>query len=177
MASFPITATRDLVGVCNEGVARCSEIASCPITATPALVGVVFVRFDPRHQGTVYVGAYTGGIYRSMDSGATWHQVPGQPTTLPDGETLRPMRCALGPDGLLYVTYANSPGLSSIGNGAVYKLNTNNGTWTDITPPDTQINLWYGYCAVGVDAQRNGTVMVGTWNRWWPEDDFFRSTD
>jgi photosystem II stability/assembly factor-like uncharacterized protein len=154
-----------------------SQMASFPITATPDLVGVVFVRFDPRHQGTVYVGAYTGGIYRSTDSGATWQQVPGQPTTLPDGETLRPMRCALGPDGLLYVTYANSPGLSSIGNGAVYKLNTNNGTWTDITPPDTQINLWYGYCAVGVDAQRNGTVMVGTWNRWWPGDDFFRSTD
>jgi hypothetical protein len=154
-----------------------SQMASFPITATPDLVGVVFVRFDPRHQGTVYVGAYTGGIYRSTDSGATWQQVPGQPTTLPDGETLRPMRCALGPDGLLYVTYANSPALSSIGNGAVYKLNTNEGTWTNITPPDTQINLWYGYCAVGVDAQRNGTVMVGTWNRWWPGDDFFRSTD
>jgi len=154
-----------------------SQMASFPITATPDLVGVVFVRFDPRHQGTVYVGAYTGGIYRSTDSGATWQQVPGQPTTLPDGETLRPMRCALGPDGLLYVTYANSPGLSSIGNGAVYKLDTNEGTWTDITPPDTQTNLWYGYCAVGVDAQRKGTVMVGTWNRWWPEDDFFRSTD
>ena len=154
-----------------------SQMASFPITATPDLVGVVFVRFDPRHQGTVYVGAYTGGIYRSTDSGATWQQVPGQPTTLPDGETLRPMRCALGPDGLLYVTYANSPALSSIGNGAVYKLDTNEGTWTDITPPDTQTNLWYGYCAVGVDAQRKGTVMVGTWNRWWPEDDFFRSTD
>jgi len=46
-------------------------------------------------------------------------------------------------------------------------------TWTDITPPTRRINLWYGYCAVGVDAQRNGTVMVGTWNRWWPGDDFF----
>jgi hypothetical protein len=87
------------------------------------------------------------------------------------------MRCALGPDGLLYVTYANSAGLSSISNGAVYKLNTTNGTWTNITPPDTQTNLWYGYCAVGADAQRNGAVMVGTWNRWSPGDDFFRSTD
>lgn len=154
-----------------------SQMASFPITATPDLVGVVFVRFDPRHKGTVYVGAYTGGIYRSTDGGATWQQVPGQPTTLPDGETLRPMRCALGPDGLLYVTYSNSAGLSSIGNGAVYKLNTNDGTWTNITPPETQTNLWYGYCAVGVDARRNGTVMVGTWNRWWPGDDFFRSTD
>jgi len=154
-----------------------SQMASFPITATPDLVGLIFVRFDPRHSGTVYVGAYTGGIYRSTDDGVTWQQVPGQPTLLPDGETLRPMRSALGPDGLFYVTYANSAGMGAIGNGAVYKLNTNDGTWTNITPPDTPTNLWYGYVAVGVDARRNGTVMVGTWNRWSPGDDIFRSTD
>ena len=154
-----------------------SQMASFPITSSPDLVGVLFVRFDPRHAGTVYAGAYTGGIYRSTDSGATWRQVPGQPTTLPDGETLRPMRCALGPDGLLYVTYANSAGLSTIGNGAVYRFDTGTGVWTDITPPDTPSTLWYGYCAVSADSQRNATVVVGTWNRWYPGDDFFRSTD
>jgi len=87
------------------------------------------------------------------------------------------MRCALGPDGLLYITYANAPGLSAINNGAVYKLDTNSGIWTNITPPDTSANLWYGYCAVGADPQRNRTVVVGTWNRWSPGDDFYRSTD
>ncbi len=163
--------------VSEDNGATWSQMASFPVGASPDLVGVIFVRFDPRHNGTVYAGAYSGGIYRSIDDGVTWQAVPGQPTLLPDGETLRPMRSALGPDGLLYVTYANSAGLSAISNGAVYKLNTNDGTWTDITPPDTPANLWYGYCAVGVDARRNGTVMVGTWNRWSPGDDFFRSTD
>jgi len=154
-----------------------SQMASFPITSSPDLAGVIFVRFDPRHAGTVYAGAYTGGIYRSTDSGATWQQVPGQPTTLPDGETLRPMRCALGPDGLLYVTYANSAGMIAISNGAVYRFDTGTGVWTDITPPDTLSTLWYGYCAVSTDSQRNATVVVGTWNRWSPGDDFFRSTD
>src|SRR5271157_2814028 len=154
-----------------------NQMASFPITSSPDLAGVIFVRFDPRHAGTVYAGVYSGGIYRSTDSGVTWLRVPGQPTTLPDGETLRPMRCALGPDGLLYVTYANSAGMIAISNGAVYKFNTDTGVWTDITPPDNPSKLWYGYCAVSADAQREATVMVGTWNRGFPGDDFFRSTD
>ncbi len=154
-----------------------SQVTSFPVTSSADLVGVVFVLFDPRHNGTVYAGAYTGGLYQSTDGGATWQQVPAQPTLLPNGETLRPMRCALGPDGLLYVTYANAAGLATISNGAVYKFNTNDGSWTNITPPDTRTNLWYGYCAVATDARRNGTVMVGTWNRWSPGDDIHRSTD
>ncbi|MGA2897620.1 MAG: hypothetical protein ABSE27_08500 [Acidobacteriaceae bacterium] len=49
------------------------------------LVGVVFVKFDPRHSGTVYVGAYTGGIYRS-------------PTAAPPG-----IRCPANPPAFLTV--------------------------------------------------------------------------
>jgi hypothetical protein len=138
---------------------------------------VVFVRFDPAHSGVVYVGVYTGGIYSSPDGGTTWKPIPGQPTNLPDGETIRPMGSALGPDGVLYVTYDNNAGLSSISNGAIYKFNTASGVWTNITPPDTSVNLWYGYCAVSADAEHAGTVMAGTWNRWYPGDDIFRSTD
>jgi uncharacterized protein (TIGR03437 family) len=156
-----------------------SQMASFPITSTSDYLGVTFVRFDPQHSGTVYAAAYSGGLFRSSDGGATWAAVPGQPTTLPDGKTLRPLRSALGPDGLLYVTYANSADFSGINNGAVYKLNTNDGTWTNITPPapNGATSLWYGFCAVGVDARRDGTVMVATWNRWWMGDDIYRSTD
>jgi hypothetical protein len=153
------------------------ESASFPLTATPDQMGLMFVRFDPNHNGTVYVGAYTGGIFRSTDDGATWQQVPGQPTRLSDGSTARPMRCALGPDGLLYVTYNNVGTLNGVTNGAVYRLDTNIGVWTKITPPDTRTVLGYGYCGVGVDARRDGTVMVATWDRWSPGDDIFRSTD
>jgi hypothetical protein len=49
--------------------------------------------------------------------------------------------------------------------------------WTNITPPDTPAKLWYGYCAIAADPEHAGTVMAGTWNRWYPGDDIFRSTD
>jgi len=163
--------------VSNDHGATWSQSATFPVTSTPDLVGVAFVRFDPAHSGVVYAGVYNHGIYASADGGATWKLVPNQPTTLPDGEALQPIRSALGPDGVLYVTYANSEGLSSITNGAVWKFNTTSGVWTDITPPDTPSNLWYGYCAVSADAKHAGTVMAGTWNRWYPGDDIFRSTD
>jgi uncharacterized protein (TIGR03437 family) len=156
-----------------------NQLASFPITASSDQLGVMFVRFDPKHSGTVYAAAYTGGLYRSSDGGGTWAVVPGQPTALPNREVLRPLRSALGPDGMLYVTYANSADFNGISNGAVYKLNTNDGNWTNITPPapNGATNLWYGFCAVSVDARRNGTVMVATWNRWWMGDDIYRSTD
>jgi photosystem II stability/assembly factor-like uncharacterized protein len=154
-----------------------SQMAGFPISHSSDTMGLDFVRFDPQHKGTVYVAAYTGGIYRSTDHGQSWQAIPGQPTALGDGERPRPMRSALGPDGALYITYCNAATLSGIGNGAVYKLDTNDGTWTDITPPEPKGKLWYGYVAVGADARRNGTVMVGTWNRWAPGDDIFRSTD
>jgi photosystem II stability/assembly factor-like uncharacterized protein len=163
--------------VSNDHGASWSQSATFPVTSTPDLVGVAFVRFDPAHSGVAYAGVYDKGIYSTADGGATWKLVPNQPTTLPDGEALQPIRSALGPDGVLYVTYANSEGLSTISNGVVWKFNTASGVWTNITPPDTPSNLWYGYCAVSADAEHTGTVMAGTWNRWNPGDDIFRSTD
>jgi len=154
-----------------------SQMQNFPVTNSPDRVGLAFVKFDPRRNGTVYVGAYAGGVYRSTDDGANWQPMRGEPTHLPGGATPRPMRAALGPDGLMYITYANAATLNGATSGAVYRLNTNDGTWTDITPPDSPANPGYGYCGVGVDAQRNGTVMVATWDRWWPGDDIFRSTD
>ena len=154
-----------------------SQMTGFPISRSSDTMGLDFVRFDLRHKGTVYVAAYTGGIYRSTDDGQSWQAIPGQPTALGDGQWPRPMRSALGPDGALYITYCNAATLSGISNGAVYKLDTNDGKWTNITPPEPKGNLWYGYVAVGADARRNGTVMVGTWNRWVPGDDIFRSTD
>jgi len=155
-----------------------SQAANFPITSSSDQVGLPFVRFDPRHNGTVYVAAFTGGLYRTADGGTAWQSVPGQPATLPNGDTLRPMRSALAADGTLYLTYSNSADFSGINNGAVYKLKPD-GTWTNITPrgPNGETNLWYGFCAVSVDAQQSGTVMVATWNRWLPGDTIYRSPD
>jgi photosystem II stability/assembly factor-like uncharacterized protein len=155
-----------------------SQAPNFPIRSSTDQVGLPFVRFDARHNGTVYVAAFTGGLYRTVDGGSTWQAVPGQPTTLSGGSIPRPMRSALGPDGVLYLTYANSADFVGINNGAVYKLKPD-GTWVNITPPGENgaTNLTYGFCAVAADAQRSGTVMAATWNRWSLGDTIYRSTD
>ena len=155
-----------------------SQAAGFPITSSTDQVGLPFVRFDPRHNGTAWVAAYTGGLYRTTDGGVTWQVVPGQPAALPTGDAPRLMRSALAADGTLYLTYSNSADFSGINSGAVYKL-TPDGTWSNITPrgPNGETTLWYGFCAVSVDAQHSGTVMVATWNRWSPGDTIYRSTD
>jgi hypothetical protein len=155
-----------------------SQVTTFPITASTDQVGLSFVRFDPQHSGTIYVGAYTGGIYRTTDDGASWQLVPGQPTTLGNGEVARPMRSALGPDGLFYVSYANSAAQEAISNGALYKLNPADGTWTNITPVDPQGISGYGFVGLAADPQHSNTIMAATWNRSWnPGDTIFRSTD
>ncbi len=163
--------------VSNDHGATWNQSTTFPVTSTADLVGVNFVRFDPAHSGMVYAALYTGGLYSSSNSGVSWTQISNQPTALPDGETIRPMRSALGPDGVLYVTYTNNAGLSAISNGAVYKFNTASGAWTNITPLVSPATNGFGYVAVAADAERPGTIMVGTWNRWYPGDDIFRSTD
>lgn len=155
-----------------------SQVANFPATPLTDNVGLSFVRFDPQHTGTVYVGAYAAGIYRTTDGGATWQFIPGQPATLPDGEAARPMRSALDPDGLFYVTYGNKSSLSTISAGALYKFDPSGGTWTNITPVDPQGLTGYGYVGLAADPQHSKTVMVATWNRAWnPGDTIFRSTD
>jgi photosystem II stability/assembly factor-like uncharacterized protein len=155
-----------------------SQVANFPATPFTDNVGLSFVRFDPQHSGTVYVGAYAAGIYRTTDGGASWQLIPGQPAILPDGEAARPMRSALGPDGLFYVTYVNKSALNTISAGALYKFNPGDGTWTNITPVDPQGLTGYGYVGLATDPQHSGTVMVASWNRAWnPGDTIFRSTD
>jgi photosystem II stability/assembly factor-like uncharacterized protein len=156
--------------------ANWTQVEGFPISSSTDDVGLSFVRFDPIHAGTIYVGAYTGGVYRSTDGGAKWTPIPGQPASLADGETPRPMRSALGPDGTLYVSYANRAGLADISGGAVYKLYPD-GRWTNITPVDPQGVSGYGFVGLAADPRKAATVMVATWNRWYPSDTIFRSTD
>lgn len=143
-------------------------------------VGIVFVRFDPRggRRGeptrTIYVGASTPGesVFRTLDAGATWHAVPGQPLGL------RPTRCALGSDGLLFITYGDEPGPNRMRDGALHRFDTNSGKWTDVTPERPRRGSRdFGYAAVAVDATNPAVVFVTTWHREQPFDEIFRSRD
>jgi photosystem II stability/assembly factor-like uncharacterized protein len=147
--------------------------------------GIVFVKFDPAAAGrasasatqTIYAGVSLmdrPNLFASTDGGASWHEVAGEPTAY------RPTRAALSADGFLYVTYGTAPGPTRMKSGAVWKLNTHTGAWTDITPDHPVAGAKeFGYAAVSVDAQHPGTLIVSSFGR--PHsagnEDIFRSTD
>ena len=144
------------------------------------MVGIVCVAFDPRTGGNgqpstaIYAAVSTPqlSLYRSADGGSTWSAVPGQPTGF------KPHRCVLDPHtDALYVAYGNHPGPNGITDGALWKLNTASGQWTDISPVTPGGEDKFGYAGVTVDPQRPGVVMTSTMNRWARVDDIFRSTD
>ncbi|HVU36825.1 MAG TPA: xyloglucanase [Opitutales bacterium] len=144
--------------------------------------GVAFVIFDP--QGTpdghptksLYVGVADNSpahLFHSADAGASWEAVASQPAGL------LPHHAALDGNGVLYIAYSSvigpntPPGVTIT--GAVWKLDTKNGQWTDISPKLT--GGPGGFSGVSVDRQHPGTLIVSTLDHWNPGDDLYRSTD
>ena len=146
--------------------------------------GIVFVTFlgslnQPSADSptrTIYVGASLMGrtnLFVSHDAGQSWQPVAGAPTAY------RPTRAAVADNRFLYVTYGNAPGPSPMTDGAVWKLDTQTGTWNDITPDKpVKGSREFGYAAVSVDALHPQTLIVSTYNRYKAGgEDIFRSTD
>lgn len=136
--------------------------------------GIVFLKFAAH---SIYAGVSLMGrpnLFVSNDAGATWQPVANAPTQY------RPTRAALSSDGFLYIAYGTAPGPSRMTDGAVWKLNTQSGEWTNITP-DAPIagSKQFGYAAVSVDAQHPRTLIASSFGR--PgsagSEDIFRSTD
>lgn len=157
--------------------------------------GVVWVTFDPatgsKAQGahgqfgphgkatqTIYVGVAENGsgkpnIFQSLDGGATWAAIPGQPI---DGYL--PHQGKLDSQGTLYVTRSNSDGPYLGSKGDVYKYVPSTSTWTLISPvPGSSSSDYFGYGGLGIDMLQPGTVMVAAVNSWWPQGQMFRTTD
>jgi photosystem II stability/assembly factor-like uncharacterized protein len=145
------------------------------VSAFPA-GSVTLVLFDPRTgspgsaTSTLYVGVNSvssTSLYRSTDGGATWSAVPGQPSGL------LPHHAALSADGMLYLTYNDGLGPNGVSVGAVWKLKTADGSWTNVSPPIGQ----GGFAGISLDVLQPGTILVSTIDRWSPRDEVFRSTD
>lgn len=146
----------------------------------PQQVGLVFVQFDSRSGArgnptrVIYVGVsiLDTNLFRSTDGGDTWHAVPGQPIGL------RPNHAVLTPDGMMYLSYGKEPGPNTMTDGAVWKFNTKNSEWMDITPikPATA-DQPFGYGAIAVDATHPNTIVATTFCHWHPHDEIFRSTN
>ena len=145
--------------------------------------GIIFTIFDPASgttgngSSTIYAGVSLMNrynLFKSKDYGKTWFPVPNQPVQY------RPTHAVLASNGIMYITYGDSPGPSRMTNGGAWKLNTKNDEWTEITPdkPDPK-NRPFGYAAVSVDAQNPDVLIVSSYYRYNIDngEDIFRSTD
>ncbi|WIM98949.1 cellulose binding domain-containing protein [Actinoplanes oblitus] len=130
--------------------------------------GLTWVSF----KGTqIYVGVAdkANPVYRSLDSGATWERVAGQPTGYIAHKGVIQGK-------YLYIATSDTGGPYDGAAGQVYRLDTTTGAWTDISPTPVA-DRYYGYSGLTVDTLHPGTLMVATQISWWPDAIFFRSTD
>ena len=156
-----------------------AEEAKLPAWSGGGRSSIVFVVFDGasgskgRASQTIYAGVSVmgkPGLYRSKDGGHTWKVVPGQPTKY------RPNHAVLASDGTLYVSYGTDPGPMQMVDGALWKLDTRNDAWTDITPDRPDGERKFGYAAVSVDARDPKVLIASSFSR--PKnEDVFRSID
>jgi len=144
--------------------------------------GVVWVTFDERSSEpgratrTIYVGVADpeNTVYRSVDSGATWSRLAGQPTGFIAHKGVLDSGA-----GLLYIATSDKGGPYDGGHGDVWKYDTATGAWTRVSPiPSSDAaNDYFGYSGLSVDRQHPGTLMVTGYSSWWPDTQIFRSTD
>ena len=171
-----------LLGTRNTGLwkstdhgATWNQVTSFPVTSTANGVGLVFVQFlkssgtpgNPTQTIFVATSQTGGSLYRSTNGGATWSVVAGQPSNF------MAHHAAVEANGMMYLTFNDGPGPNGVNSGAVWRYNTNDGSWGNITPPTGQ----GGFSGVSVDPQHPGTLVVSTIDRWFPRDQLYRSTD
>ncbi|MFD8008803.1 RICIN domain-containing protein [Streptomyces sp. NPDC058955] len=146
------------------------QVSSFPVKdGAGSGAGISFVTYGPAGSRTIYVGVAdrSTSLYRSTDGGGTWQAVPGQPT----GQM--PQHGVVSGDGSLYLTYTDDLGPNGVTAGSVWKHTPSGGAWKDISPS----RGGYGFSGLAVDPRKPSTVMVTTLDRWWPEDEIYRTTD
>ncbi|XRQ05567.1 cellulose binding domain-containing protein [Actinomadura welshii] len=143
--------------------------------------GVVWVTFDESTgtagapTGTIYAGVADkeNTVYRSTDAGATWERVPGQPTGY-----IAHKGVLDATNHVLYIATSDTAGPYDGAKGDVWKLDTQSGEWTQISPvPSSSSDAYFGYSGLTIDRQAPGTLMVATQISWWPDTIMWRSTD
>ncbi|MFE5580507.1 RICIN domain-containing protein [Kitasatospora sp. NPDC056531] len=154
----------------TDAGATWNQVSSFPVKdGASSGGGITFVTYGPAGSKTVYAGVAdkSTNLYRSTDGGNTWQAVSGQPT----GQL--PQHGVLSGDGSLYLTYTNTLGPNGVTAGSVWKYSPSGGAWKNISPSQGS----YGFAGLAVDPQKPSTVMVTTLDRWWPQDELYRSTD
>ncbi|MFP4014234.1 MAG: T9SS type A sorting domain-containing protein [Chitinispirillaceae bacterium] len=162
------------------------------VTAPSNGLGICFVLFDENRVSSgvtqrIFIGMSTteGNLFMSDDAGESWELIE-----MPElSKQVMPQRAVLTPGGrYLYVTAANGagPGFGNgvtISRGAVLKYDTEEKTWTDISPenwiddppdPDypgqTQWDAHFGgFGGITMNPADSNHIVVSSINAWKPQ--------
>jgi len=142
------------------------------VTTTTNGNGICVVLFDPSSSvvngatQTFYIGvSRTGGatFYKTTNGGASFTDI--SPTT-----SYMPHRAVLQ-GTTMYVSYSDNEGPTTSGGfGKLYKLNTSNGAWTDVTPGSNATPAQgqnYPYGGISIDPNNVNRVVVSTCGMYW----------
>jgi photosystem II stability/assembly factor-like uncharacterized protein len=165
-----------------------SKVTSFPIAGrraptgySPGYPGIAFVIVDPASGSkghgsrTIFAGSAEPGaphMFRSDDGGASWKPIAGEPDA-----ALLPVQAQLDSHGNLYIAYCTGIGPNGVKGGAVYKLDTHNGHWTNITPDKSAKAPAGGYMGISLDRENENVLLVATMNRTSIGDTLWRTTD
>jgi xyloglucan-specific exo-beta-1,4-glucanase len=171
----------------NDRGATWSRNGALDVTSTPDDAGIAFVAFDPG-TGTpgaatrrAYVGVSRLGsnnLFVTENAGASWQPVPGQPTTF------APQRAAIA-GNTLFISYGNGAGPNpsagdAMDRGAIWKLDTATGAWTEVTPlRGAQNRAFSGISIDAANANRLLATTINTYQRqpWGYGDRIFLSSN
>ncbi|KAH8881944.1 glycoside hydrolase family 74 protein [Thozetella sp. PMI_491] len=144
------------------------------------IMGLTFVTFDSTSGITngatsrIFVGVadnITASVYVSTDAGSTWKPLASQPGTF------FPHKCKLQPaEKALYISYSNGIGPYDGTDGALWRYDLGNSSWTNITPASGS-DLYFGFGGLALDIKKPGTLVVAALNSWWPNGQLWRSTN
>ncbi|MEM1096630.1 MAG: FlgD immunoglobulin-like domain containing protein [Bacteroidota bacterium] len=142
--------------------------------AGPTNIGgrIVDIEFNPRRPETVYLGAATGGVFRSDDTGRTWTPVFDDQAVLNVGDiALDPKH----PDTLYVGTGEANGGHNNFAGGGIYKSTNGGRTW-DLLGLESTTSI----ARVAVHPEQTETVFVAAMGSYFapnPERGLYRSDD
>jgi len=177
------------LGSQKEGLFKSTDfgLTWTKVTSFPK-INISFVEFDQstgtkgQATPTIYVSTYdnftandvtTGSLYKSIDGGATWSYLAGQPafvtpkTATAANTPIIANNMAFAGDNI-YITFMNNlaPGGD---NGMLFKYNKKTGVWTELLPVNR--GTQGGYSGVSVHPTNPNIVLVSSLGLWWPTSD------
>jgi hypothetical protein len=171
---LPVTSTANGSGVVSVLPVTASGASG---SATPVVYAAVAGKGKSGDPAGLYVTTQGGTV-----KGA-WTVVSGQPLFTGAATPLAPLHAMLGPNGNLYLLYADQPGPTGITTSQLWEFSPgpawNSGVWRQIAiPPNARGNTTQsGYGGIAADPNHAGVLLLSTIDQYVPGDTIYRSTD